>query len=205
MAQTRIFLVGGSGVGKTTLAKRLTHDLLHEGHSFFYLEQSARLALQKVGCTWEEALASSELMQRVQDANWQRGIETLIQNQNISFVMDRSLDMIPYQTRLLKKTRTPAEEFALLYQMGVKSSVTDGFWHSRSYVFLVHPSEMILRSARENDRGERGMFLTDEWVWGMHCATEFYLCDRGIYYYDIPPSISGLEDRISFVRRTAHL
>ncbi len=170
----RIFLVGASGTGKSTLARAVADKLAWE-----YLPLSAGAAYTRHGATFASAEADPEVMQRVQTEICEDAAKAVAGAYYAGrhFVSDRGVDYYAYSMLLCNKPTN---------QMGVCAVIlAELMKRADSAVFFCRPVPAILRAARESDSSRRSKFLTDEWVYRADGAILLLLRDRGIPFAEI--------------------
>lgn len=186
---TAIYLVGASGVGKSTLAQAVAVRL-----GWRYLALSAGEAYAKHGATFDSAEADPELMRKVQtqicvDAATAIFAATAAPT---PFVADRSVDYGVY-TNLMCQPTQEGKDAVRVMALRLRDR--------NARVFLVRPQASVLEAARAADAGRRSKFLSDEWVYRVDGAILFYLRDRDIPFAEI--GAGTVEERTQFVVRTA--
>ncbi len=181
MSKPRAYFLGASGVGKTTLARYVS-----ERYDVPMLSGATKLALEKVGCTFDDLLVDAKVADDFQRCVWemQQAIERPHWEDGCGFVSDRSIDLLAYTA---KQSRVVRE---------LMHGVTFGCYverMKRAHVFFVRPCEAV----KAKLDGRRDRFLSPEWVWGVDAVIEFVLeCEKIPYVTLGSPS---LKDRVATV------
>ena len=153
----RVFIIGSSGVGKSTLARALAPVL-----GLPYVPISGQVAYQKHGVTVDQAMRDSSVMMSIQNgiANHVAGELERLSSEPAGYITDRSIDLSVYGS-ILGFPHTPQR---------VKRVTDAMFAHPPAplslavTVLFIRPHVDITRLARASDGGRRNQFLTDEWV-----------------------------------------
>lgn len=188
----RIFLVGASGVGKTTLMKALVPD------PKYHLSASFSEAYRKHNCTPDDLLGDPELSTRVHDDYLTDLADTIRARKKEPFwITDRSFDTFAY--RVLMGAHPPGRlERLFLREAGFDGAYADP--DEQRFVFFIRPDMEIFEAARKSDGGRRAFFLEPETTYAVDGMLEFYLRDRAIPYTEIKWFSVSPSGRRDFVR-----
>lgn len=185
---TRVYLVGASGVGKTTLGRAAGAAL---DIPFYSVSPSA--VYRDLGLTPGEVPADRA-------AAVQSAIRLYVAsrlsalNDNRPYIVDRSVDALVYSA--LMGFAVPSD-----HERAITRAIYDGPGLVATAFVFVRPAPAVLEAARAEDAGRRAAFLTPEQVYRTDGGIQHYLVDRLIRYAEVPPDCVSLDDRIEIVRQ----
>lgn len=202
MFNVHVFFVGASGVGKSTLAEwaatQYGWPLIQSANSRSYSDR---------GVTPDEARRNPPLMSEIQQEIQLRTAARLGEAANKgSFVSDRGFDTLIYAPLLANFVDERAEQEivsimkdrrAVTHHPGGGVTVDPADGHN-AVVFYIRPHQDVLNAARRDDAGRRAMFLSEETVWRMDGAINFFLFDRKMLHVVIDTPV--MIDRKAIVR-----
>ena len=174
----RIYFMGASGVGKTTLAKWAEVQFglpILPSATAKALEEMKGSDYDKNTVEWKNAYQRCVM-------NLQTKSEDSLQ----SFVADRACDFLAYSS--VYSTQTYSHNFtAIEYIRRLRSAL----------VFLVHPHHEI----KATD-GRRSEYLDPETQWRLHGAIEYILESNDVPYYPITSPV--IRDRARLIKTAYH-
>lgn len=188
----RVFIIGSSGVGKSTLARALAPVL-----GLPYVPISGQVAYQKHGVTVDQAMRDSSVMASIQRgiADHVGGELERLASESAGYVTDRCLDLSVYGSILgfphtHQKVKRVADAMFAHPPAPLALSVT---------VLFIRPHVDITRLARAQDGGRRNQFLTDEWVYRVDGAL-CHLARTGVIpnCEEMPAEYTQISDRLAF-------
>ena len=189
----RVFLLGASGVGKSTLARALAGEL-----GLSYEPISGQYAYQQHGVTIEHAMRDAPTMARVQVAiaDYVGSALEALADRPDGYITDRAVDLAVYGSILgfphpRHKVKRVTNAMFAHPPAPLRLAVT---------VVFIRPDEDILRLARVTDGGRRNQFLTDEWVYRVDGAVCHVLRTGTIDHVELPPDCRDLARRVAFVK-----
>lgn len=188
-ARRRVFFVGASGVGKSTLAALMAREM---GLPFLTISPSAVYA--RHGYTIAECFEDRGKMAAVQYEVADYTATCLEREVNSpGYVTDRAFDLSIYGALL----GVPHPEPKVLR---VLRAMTDGEYPVHTSIVFVRPSARVLTAARLADKGRRGQFLSDPWVYRVDGALEYFIRTRRMECVEIPGDMAELTARAEFLR-----
>ncbi len=181
----RVYLLGASGTGKSTLAKHLANELACD-----HLTGAVGNVLRRLGITFDLAFRDMGLMDRFQMEIWreQLAMEQPYWEAGKPFVSDRGFDLMAYASGQSRAAAGIVESplFAE-YMRRLKMPGT--------VVFLMRPHPDV----RAESDGRRDVFLSPEWVWKVDGVIEFLLESHRVPY--APVGTASFRDRCRLAAR----
>lgn len=171
----KIFLLGASGVGKSTLARHI-----HTKYGLPLLPSATRAAFEKCGGTADQFNDQGDIdkIDEFQKTIWwfqQQIEEEYWQSEETGFVTDRGFDLFAYtskQSRVVWQIVRSPEFIAYLDRLRLSG---------QAIVFFVRPHPGMVPKLD----GRRDFFLTPEWRHGVDGVIEYILESNEIPYISI--------------------
>ncbi len=184
-ATVRVYLLGASGTGKTTLAKHLSRELGCE-----HLTGAVGNVMKRMGITFDQAMRDMELMDSFQLAIWeeQMRMERPFWENGYPFVSDRGFDLMAYTAGQARTVAQIAESD--LFQEYMRRLKTPG-----TIVMLMRPHPEV----KAQTDGRRDAFLSPEWVWKVDGVIEYLLESHRVPY--APVGTACFRDRCRLAAR----
>jgi hypothetical protein len=187
----RVFLVGASGTGKSTVAKQLAAAM-----DLPYCPISAQEGYRHHGTTVEEAFRDPALMEKCQAhvrRHTHKRMEELVALP-FGFVTDRAYDLSVYASLLgcphsKESVRRIVELMTAPPTVGNRLAVS---------VIFFRPHRDVLCVARATDGSRRNQFLTDEWVYRVDGALAHHVRFNGIPHDELPEHVVNVADRVAW-------
>lgn len=192
----RVFFVGASGTGKSTMAKLLASELRLEFANITPSEVYRRHGTNVTEC-WTDPVKMRAVQEGIADYTIE---EFERRRESAGYVTDRGFDLGVYGAIL--GYPHPAHKVERL-MTAMHTAPADADRELVTVTVFVRPNPRVLHQARIGDAGRRAQFLTDSWVYRVDGALAYYIRTRQIAVLEIPEMTADMNERMALVR--AHL